>query len=103
VLALSSGYSHTCALKSDNTLACWGFNNGGQLGDGTTTKSTLPLAVASVNAVAAVATGASHTCALKTDGSAACWGSNSAGQLGDGTMTNRPAPTAVLAGSVYWK
>ena len=64
---ISAGYQHTCGLKSDGTLACWGYNGFGQVAppDGTFTQ---------------VAAGAEHTCGLKTDGTLACWGVNNDGQ-----------------------
>jgi len=102
-VALNTAYSHTCAVKADGTVACWGFNNAGQLGDGTIVNKGVPTAVPGLTNVAAVAASASHSCALKDDGSAVCWGGNGSGQLGDGTMVDRGAATAVLGGAVYWK
>jgi alpha-tubulin suppressor-like RCC1 family protein len=89
VIAISSSWNHTCALKQDGSIYCWGANDLGQLGDGTTDGSTSPVMVADgemVNdGVTAVAAGWNHTCAVK-DGEAYCWGSNDLGQLGAGDL-----------------
>jgi alpha-tubulin suppressor-like RCC1 family protein len=89
------GAYHTCALKSDSTVNCWGYNVYGQLGDGTTTQRLSPTSVPGLTGVAALTAGSSHTCALKTDGTVRCWGNNGDGQLGDVTTTPRVSPTAV--------
>lgn len=73
---LSAGYQHTCAIKPDGTLACWGNNYSGQLNNTPTGSFTAPSA------------SFAHTCGLKTDGTLACWGNNSSGQL-----TNIPTGT----------
>ena len=86
---------HTCAVKEDGTVRCWGFNSAGQLGDGTTTNRSSPVPVAGLTSAVSVAAGDFHTCALLSNGTVHCWGSNSAGQLGDGSTTLRLAPVAV--------
>jgi alpha-tubulin suppressor-like RCC1 family protein len=82
--ALAAHWQHACALLTDGTVACWGSNASGQLGDGTTTNRASPVAVPGLGKVVAVATGLSHTCAMSAGG-VHCWGSNSQGQIGDGT------------------
>ncbi len=84
VRALAAHWQHACALLTDGTVACWGSNTSGQLGDGTTTNRALPVAVPGLSKVLAVATGLSHTCAMSA-GAVRCWGSNSQGQIGNGT------------------
>ena len=93
---LSAGWDYTCALLTDRSARCWGWNGAGQLGDGTTSKRLVPTPVQGLSAVAAIATGGAHTCARLTDGSLRCWGVNAWGQVGDGTTTPRPSPTPVL-------
>lgn len=87
LMAPMGGTGHTCAIKTDGTLWCWGYNHGGQLGDGTTDgPKVLPVHAAGLGSnVARVAAGYGHTCAIKTDGALWCWGANHAGQAGDGT------------------
>ncbi|MBI2061724.1 MAG: hypothetical protein HYT87_18440 [Nitrospirae bacterium] len=92
---LSGGGVHTCAIISNGTAKCWGQNDQGQLGDGTTTNRPTPVPVSSLTSVTGMATGQFHTCALGSDGTAKCWGVNGSGQLGDGTSTGKLLPTVV--------
>lgn len=89
------GLSHTLALKGDGTVWAWGYNNYGQLGDGTTTDRTQPVQVTGLTQVAALSGGGFHNLALKIDGSVWAWGDNRNGQLGDGTTINRTTPVQV--------
>jgi alpha-tubulin suppressor-like RCC1 family protein len=66
---VSAGDLHTCALKTDGTVVCWGDNEDGE--------TTVP---AGLTSVAQLSAGSIHTCALKTDGTVACWGYNFSGQ-----------------------
>ncbi len=98
VAITADGGGHTCAILDDGSVRCWGWNDYGQLGDGTTTSRNTPTALSSWpsgrTAVAIIA-GSYHTCAILDDGSVRCWGSNSDGQLGDGTTTDRNTPTTL--------
>ena len=82
--AVAAGSEHTVVLKSDGTLASWGDNGSGQLGDGTTTTRRQPVAVQGLTDVIAVAAGQAHTLALRSDGSVWAWGAGQYGRLGDG-------------------
>jgi len=91
---LAAGNNHSLAIKTDGTLWAWGYNDRGQLGDGTSTNRSTPVQV--LTEVAAVAAGEEHSLAIKTDGSLWAWGSNLGGKLGDGTRTDRWTPVQVL-------
>ena len=79
---IAAGSSHTVTLKFDGTVWTWGSNGRGELGNGTTARSAMPVQVIGLTDVTAIAAGAVHTVALKSDGTVWAWGSNSANQLG---------------------
>lgn len=91
-----AGDRHTCGLRSDGALYCWGTNYSGQLGNGTTVDSHSPVAVSGGHDFVSVTAGAGHTCGVTTSGRAYCWGSNPQGALGDGSTKRTSTPTAVL-------
>ena len=95
-VAIAIDNDHTCAILDDGSVSCWGNNDHGQLGDGTTTDRLTPTQTASLGSertAVAIATGFLHTCVILDDGSVSCWGNNDQGQLGDGTTTDRLTPT----------
>ena len=92
---VAAGDYHTCALTEIGTVYCWGWNEYGQLGDGTITTRLMPIAVSGLSAVKAVAAGGGHSCALLKDGTVRCWGGNSAGQLGDNSTIDHLTPVTV--------
>jgi alpha-tubulin suppressor-like RCC1 family protein len=95
--AVTGGSAHTCALTTGGGVQCWGRNESGQLGDGTTTGRRTPVdVILQANGVAAVAAGQVHTCAVTTGGGVKCWGWNRYGQLGDGTTIDRLTPVDVV-------
>lgn len=90
------GYSGFSCAVHNGAAKCWGNNNYGQLGDGTTTTSTVPVTVSGLSSgVTSIAVGENHACATLSDGTIRCWGYNSLGQLGDGTTTNSTVPVTV--------
>ena len=99
---LTGGLSpHTCGVTTGGTAYCWGDNSSGQLGDGTTTQRTSPVAVLGGLSLVVLSAGGAHTCGVTTAGAAYCWGANSAGQLGDGTTTPRTTAVAVMGGLTF--
>lgn len=88
------GDAHTCGITLEGAAYCWGDNQNGQLGTGTTssTPTLVPQSVAGGLTFAALDGGAFHTCGVTTTGAAHCWGNNQGGALGDGTIVERAAP-----------
>lgn len=95
VVALTAGGTHTCAVLATGEAKCWGANQNGQLGDGTTTSQLTPVTVANLPAVSGISAGAWHTCAITTTGAAKCWGHGDSGRLGNGATTSQTQPVSV--------
>jgi alpha-tubulin suppressor-like RCC1 family protein len=92
---ISGGFEHTCALKPDGTVGCWGSNGSGELGDGTLLGKTTTVAVTGLTDAVGLGLSSAHSCALKSNGAVVCWGLNNTAQLGDGTTVGKTAPVAV--------
>jgi alpha-tubulin suppressor-like RCC1 family protein len=90
----SAEFSPSCAVVNGG-VRCWGFNDRGQLGNGSSTNSTTPVQVVGLTSgVTAVSMGNDHSCAV-VNGGVRCWGDNSYGQLGDGTTAKSTTPVQV--------
>lgn len=74
---VAAAFRHTCALKSDATLSCWGYNSSAQLGSGNRNSYFVPNPVAGLSGVTSVATGANESCAIHGGGTLSCWGNTS--------------------------
>jgi alpha-tubulin suppressor-like RCC1 family protein len=96
-VALSAGGSHGCGLTVDGAVWCWGRNEEGQLGGGSSGgPEQSPVAVSTSEFFVRIATGRNHTCGLNAKGEAFCWGSDQQDQLGDGgDSEDSPSPVPV--------
>jgi len=99
---ISAGSLYTCAIASDNKAYCWGRGSNGQLGNNSTTNSSIPVAINSTGVLAGktikqISNGSSHTCAIASDDKAYCWGSGSFGALGNNSAANSSIPVRVYA------
>ncbi|MFL5495998.1 MAG: RCC1 domain-containing protein [Gemmatimonadales bacterium] len=92
---VTAGGGYTCGATTADVAFCWGTNNLGQLGDGTTILRLRPVPVAGGLAFRQVNAGGFHSCGVNRTYVAYCWGENDRGQLGDGTTINRRQPVAV--------
>ncbi len=104
VTQVGSGGGQTCALRTDNTVYCWGRNAFGDVGDNTTTQRQMAVqvrvsAAAYLTNAVQIAIGANHSCARLSDGTVRCWGYNVYGEIGDNTTTNRSVAVLVVGAS----
>ncbi len=99
VASVTAGYFHTCALTIAGKASCWGFNNVGALGDGSTTDRHVPVSVIGGLTFAQLSGGEGYTCGLTVDGVAHCWGFSRV--LGDGSSTSRSQPGPVAGGLTF--
>jgi alpha-tubulin suppressor-like RCC1 family protein len=98
VVSVAAGFDHSVAALADGSVVAWGYNQEGEVGDGTTTQRRKPTPVLGLgpgSGITTVAAGLYHTLALADTGALFSWGFNSAGALGDGTRTTRLSPVAV--------
>ena len=97
---ISTGHYHTCAVASDDKMYCWGENNNGELGNGSTVDSRVPVAVNMTGVLAGktikqMSVGTYNTCVIASDDKVYCWGSNAYGQVGNNSLTDSNVPVAV--------
>jgi alpha-tubulin suppressor-like RCC1 family protein len=96
LVAAASAPAQAGNVFQSHVVASWGFNNEGDLGDGTTTDRSLYGDIKLANDVVQVAAGYYFGLALRSDGTVWAWGDNGSGQLGDGTTTDQSTPGRVL-------
>ena len=105
--SVQAGFWTVCGVTTADAALCWGNNNYGQIGNGTSSfaggniVNPAPVPVAGGLAFATVEPGAVHTCGVATSGAAYCWGANFAGELGAGNATMSTSPVAVLGGLAF--
>ena len=95
ILAIAGGWGHSLTLKGDGTVWAWGYNEAGQLGNGTNSDSNVPAQVLGLTGVTVIVGGYYHSLALKNDGTIWVWGHNRSGQLGNGTNSDSNVPVRV--------
>jgi hypothetical protein len=97
VTSMRAGCGHTLALTTTGHVLAWGYNNDGELGDGTTTSSLTPVKVKLPpgTEVKAIRAGCFHSLALTTAGHVLAWGFGLLGQLGNGGTTSSDLPVRV--------
>ena len=99
---LSGAHDHTCVVRQDGRVLCWGYGAHGQLGDGLAMIRIAPVTAWGLENVVRVSAGGSpfwaksHTCAVEADGSVWCWGNGLYGQIGNGADATMTIPTRVL-------
>jgi alpha-tubulin suppressor-like RCC1 family protein len=92
---VDSGNGYSCAVKTSGELWCWGDNESGKLGNGSTALSRIPNLIYSTSGWRSVNAGFIHTCAINSLSELWCWGFNGTAQVGDGSTVNRAAPVRV--------
>jgi alpha-tubulin suppressor-like RCC1 family protein len=104
-VAVSAGGGHTCAVTLRGVAYCWGFGRHGELGNGDTASSPVPVPVAGGYRFVTVAAGRFHACGLTADSAAYCWGGNWQGQVGTDSLgescTDRKEPQKPFACSLH--
>jgi len=93
---ITAGATFTCARGRESGAFCWGLNNSGQLGDGTTTSHSVPVPVKGLSGrLVSLTAGNAHACAVTERNEMFCWGNNLDGQIGRGDRESTAAPTLV--------
>jgi alpha-tubulin suppressor-like RCC1 family protein len=108
--AIGTGFNQSCGVSTSGPAYCWGGNNAGQLGNGTTTLSTVPVLVSGGFSYTDVSGGNGfslasrppHTCGVSTTGVGLCWGFNGDGELGNGTNNNTFLTPQVVVGGLQF-
>ena len=99
-VSVSAGFLNTCVLISGGSIECWGYNEDGEVGNGTVSPKRphavpSPVHVSGITKAVSVSAGAFHTCALISGGTVECWGYISASEFGPTPLLNSPLPKQV--------
>ncbi|TGE23359.1 RCC1 domain-containing protein [Hymenobacter metallicola] len=101
---VSTGTSHTLAVRADGTLWAWGNNSQGRLGDGTQDDKASPVQIGTETTWTQVSAGEYHSIGLRADGTLWAWGYNTGtGQLGDGTTVEKNSPVQEVTLRTDWR
>ena len=105
IVQIAAGYSHSLALDNTGKVYAWGYNIGGQLGDGSPTNRLSPVELSTSGIlndknIVHIAAGSSHSLVLDDDGRVYVWGFNGNGQLGDGSVTSRWSPVELSTSGI---
>jgi alpha-tubulin suppressor-like RCC1 family protein len=96
VRTIDAGDGHTCAVRNDGTLWCWGDCSRGRCGVGTTANEIMPIQVAGITDAVTVTAGTTNTCVTRATGAVVCFGGGTFGQLGR-TFAGALEPAVVCA------
>jgi alpha-tubulin suppressor-like RCC1 family protein len=91
VVGVVTGQSQSCALLNTGSIQCWGINQFGQLGNGTTTQSLNPVSVTGIANATSLSSTYEHSCAI-VGGGVQCWGNGGYGQLGNNSLSSSSIP-----------
>jgi alpha-tubulin suppressor-like RCC1 family protein len=99
--SVSVGRDFACALLADGNVDCWGANPNGELGNGTTQGTDIPIEVPGISNATQISAGADYACARLSSGQLKCLGDNSGAELGDGTTElDDLSPVTVAQGPI---
>jgi len=107
IVDVAAGELHSCAVRADGGVWCWGSNRHGECGGDPKLHETFnhPVPINGLPSIRAVTTGIAHSCALDGEQRAWCWGYNGQGSLGSGAITNletTPVQVAAVGNTVEW-
>ncbi|MEK2688323.1 Ig-like domain-containing protein [Bdellovibrio sp. GT3] len=100
---VSLGNNHGCAIRTDGTLICWGFNSSGQVGDASTSSVSVAKVIDSPNKYQDISLGYIHTCGVTTTNLLRCWGENDFKRLGNNSTTDSTSPISILSTTAFNK
>ncbi len=101
VVGSSTNRNHACALKTNGQVWCWGDGFYGELGNGSTASSSVPVQVSGITNAVSIGLGGVHSCAVLADGTARCWGLGAQGELGNNVAGNSSTPVQVVVATTF--